>query len=1348
MWGGEQAPSSSRFFGISGNIEGGSATTVANVFISHSSRDNDVAKDIARWLSDRGFHTVFLDIDTESGIPPGADWERVLYRKIESAQAMILVITPAWHESKWCFVEFAQARALGKAIFPVVVAPGGERYIGQNLQHLDIQRDREGGLSRLAEQLVSTVLNAQGGFPWAAGRSPYPGLSSFAEEDAAVFFGRDDDVRNLIERLSARRNQGGVKLLAVLGASGAGKSSVLRAGVLPRLRREQRDWTVLPSFRTRLDLFGEFARAACEILQEPARWSEWRETLLQEADGFAKLIEAIRLHARSSEALVLITIDQGEELLTLANSNDSKRFFEFLGQATRQDLPCIVLLPLRSDLLGRLQDAVQSLSFDEYTLRPFPRERIRQIIEGPARVARIRVETQLVEAAVADMGTEDALPLLAFMLRELYEACSRSGQGEEVGLELSLAQYRSLGDQQTGLNALESVVQRRADDLLKRMRLSPDDLNALRETFVGAMTRIDDEGRYASQPAIWIALPEASRSVLEEFAKARLVTITEEDGVRNVEVAHEALLRKWPLLKNWLDAEREFLVGRNQLRYAADQWTKSGEKNSALLHGLQLTVARQWLTDHPGRFTPVEGRLILASIREDDLRNAREKRLRRGRWAGAAGLAALLLIVVFLSWEGRAAHAEADAASLAVQANLTVAYDPLKAVDLARTAVEKHASISSNSALLESVLSVSPNLLRVWHLGGFRPAALALSSDTSTIASAGERGISIWHGFDPGAPSPSHANLDKVAAQPGVRAGMLAVAWVNGDLFGLREDGTLVITDAGGRDARSVKLLNTTRITAGAIGRSGKLILADLEGQTIQVFDCAIALAQRTATCAGRVVATGYPTALAIDDQDHSAAVGLEQGDLQIVSLSGGPAPPRQLAPVSSRITALAWSPQGDTLAAGTLEGRTLLLGLNGSIQTASEGQDPVTTLGWNHAGDQLASAYSSRHISVRRISESRRTFSTLLARFSGHTDVVRSLMFSADDRMLLSVADDDTARLWSLKSVDPAFAQLPLESHCVLTALTVSMDQKFLAAADNHGHVYVWSMQDQSLVSSIAALDQQIDSLAWSPDGSKLGLGGSGGAVTIVDRSGKKSTEQPSAGSSAVTGLEWLPNGSAILTSGETDGSIHSLSVNGESDISQTLKEGVVLGLAIDPTSGGLFATDDQKRWWTWKSVNDSSPPRSTDTGANRDTVALSPDAHRLVVAGNDGNALVYERNRSGAPVSCRTGERQLDGAAFSSDGKMLAAISSDATLYVWRASGHCDLVAYASLALPGAASSERSLYRPRLISLPRQNVFVVIDSSSRVLFLPADPGLWLDRARVLAGISEQTSSRPVSRN
>jgi hypothetical protein len=210
---------------------------MARIFISHSSHDNDAADQMKVWLASQGFENAFLDKDKRTGIPPDANWEKTLYREVEQSQAVVILQTPNWLASKWCFAEFTQSRALGKAILPVIETPTDGTRIAPDIQTLDLTNDRAGGLERLSRELVRIALDAQGGFKWDASRPPFPGLLAFQEEDATIYFGRDDDIRRLIERVEARRAQGGPKLIALFGSSGSGKSSLLRAGVILRLKR-------------------------------------------------------------------------------------------------------------------------------------------------------------------------------------------------------------------------------------------------------------------------------------------------------------------------------------------------------------------------------------------------------------------------------------------------------------------------------------------------------------------------------------------------------------------------------------------------------------------------------------------------------------------------------------------------------------------------------------------------------------------------------------------------------------------------------------------------------------------------------------------------------------------------------------------------------------------------------------------------------------------------------------------------------------------------------------------------------------------------------------------------------
>jgi energy-coupling factor transporter ATP-binding protein EcfA2 len=665
---------------------------VARVFISHSSLDKEPAARIMTWLKGQGFDTAFLDFDKHAGIPPGADWERTLYREIEQSEAVIIIQTPNWLASKWCFVEFTQARALGKAIFPVIETPTGDTLISPDIQALDLRSDCDGGLEALSRQLTRIALDAQGGFAWDARRPPYPGLLAFQEEDAAIYFGRDDDIRRLIERLNARRAQGGAKLIALLGASGSGKSSLLRAGVIPRLKRAGRTWIVVPPMRPQVRPLDELARALALAGGQGTDWRKLQDDLLgadvaRALDGIAG---DLRIKAGAGEAQILIPVDQAEELFGAADAEQSARFVEIISRAMAYDLPFMAVMALRSDYLGQLQSATHlTARFEEFSLGPLPLARIPQIIQGPARVAGLKVEDAFVAQAARDAETEDALPLLAFALRELLD---RSG-GDNY---LSLDEYKALGDDKGGLTPLENAVRRAADDVLAEAKPADDELSALREAFVPAMVRVNDQGDYVRRPARLDDLPAKSHPLLERLAKARLLIVRQGSDARMVEVAHEALLRKWPRLRSWLDEAREFLVGKQQLEQDLRDWEQApaADKDGALLAGLKLNRARGWLATRPQQLTPQERAFIQASTECAETEAEERRRSQSRRNIARASVAAALLLTCAAAFSGLQWRTAVKAEQTALKAE----QEARRAEGIATAAQEKTAQAQAITA--------------------------------------------------------------------------------------------------------------------------------------------------------------------------------------------------------------------------------------------------------------------------------------------------------------------------------------------------------------------------------------------------------------------------------------------------------------------------------------------------------------------------------------------------------------------------------------------------------------------------------------------------------------------------
>ena len=525
------------------------------IFISHSSKDNAWAERIATWLRGQGYEGIFLDFDPKVGIPTGRDWEKELYHQLRRCRAVIALCSKHFNRSQWCISEVAIASNLGKSLFPVQISPCTAPSLLRKAQITRFTEDPEEGFRRLARGLAEAGLDPKDIFQWDQKRPPYPGLMSFQERDAPVFFGRGEAIREGLDRLHNLRRYGGKALLLVLGASGCGKSSLVRAGVVPRLRRDPETWLVLDPFRPRLDPFAELAEALTKAFS--AKGTPSPEAPATAVD-LQRQLEDLRRASGQRDATVVISIDQFEELLGDGGDSSAEQgiggdpFLAFLREAM-QDLSgrLVVLATLRSDFLGTFQchQKLLGLLFDDLKLGPMEVEGYTQVIEGPAEVAGLRLEPGLSQRLFADTQTGDALPLLAFTLRELWERYGRDG-------DLTLAEYKALG-------GLEGSVQRTADGVIQARTLSHEETQAVRQAFL-AMSRINEQGQYARIPARWEDMQPEAREVLERFVKARLLIRGKENGT--IEVAHEALLRTWPTLKDWLDQSRQELEQQSRVR--------------------------------------------------------------------------------------------------------------------------------------------------------------------------------------------------------------------------------------------------------------------------------------------------------------------------------------------------------------------------------------------------------------------------------------------------------------------------------------------------------------------------------------------------------------------------------------------------------------------------------------------------------------------------------------------------------------------------------------------------------------------------------------------------------------
>jgi hypothetical protein len=280
---------------------------MSDIFISHASADRAHAQRTIEWLRSRGYHSIFLDYEPDMGIAAGSKWLDAIQREVSSATALIFLCSPKSTESQWCFAELAYATMLGTHVFPVKVEPCDPSDLLKSDQWVDLTvgaDDTE--LRKLERGLSESGLDPDDDFERDPDRPVYRGLYAFDEVDAATYFGRSQDITVVSEALGRMQLQADRRLAIVVGSSGCGKSSLVRAGIVPRLKEKRDRWIVVPPFRPEDTPFARLASAL--------------------AAAFAKFDHAIdedEIAARIDDLTGNALVAYGHDLRRLAKQDDA-----------------------------------------------------------------------------------------------------------------------------------------------------------------------------------------------------------------------------------------------------------------------------------------------------------------------------------------------------------------------------------------------------------------------------------------------------------------------------------------------------------------------------------------------------------------------------------------------------------------------------------------------------------------------------------------------------------------------------------------------------------------------------------------------------------------------------------------------------------------------------------------------------------------------------------------------------------------------------------------------------------------------------------------------------------------
>jgi WD40 repeat protein len=663
---------------------------VSRLFLSHSSKNDDWAIALRDWLVRERWSAeadIFLDLDPDRGIVAGEKWRNALEEAATRCEAVLFLVSEAWLASKWCWDEFQLAKERNKKLFallienvPLQTLPNGltaewqvvpllgepsERFVAVH-PHTQQQfpvHIAKSGLARLKRGLEKAGLRAEtfelqpdpaGPFGW---RAVYRGLEALEPQDAAVFFGRDADIVRGIDALRGLASRKSSRLLVILGASGAGKSSYLRGGLWPRLLRDDSQWVPMRAIRSGRGGAvegNEGLLAALEDVHTRFALQTTRAALRESVatpEAFVRLLQNLRQAAarrahldQEPFPLPVLCLDQGEEMFAADAGAESASFLG-LSRAAIDSGEALLLVTIRSDAYSLMQSAPAFADVDQVplSLGPVPQGEIGRVIREPAEALRRKAgpKAPTFDPAVVEQlqqeiaGEPDALPILAFVLQRLMR--------EHTGLAvIGLAEL-----EQTG--GVAAAIEREAEAALADAgygRERATQREVLRRLFIPRLARIDRESK---APQRRVALQRDLPSELAPLARAlterRLLVVraARESGRDTVdgatlEVAHEAMLRHWSTLADLLTEDRDALLLLDGVLTAATDWEKAEHTRKAdfLAHrGSRLFDAQAIGTrglDWEREIGHARGYLAACQARETAEREEREAALEREKW--------------------------------------------------------------------------------------------------------------------------------------------------------------------------------------------------------------------------------------------------------------------------------------------------------------------------------------------------------------------------------------------------------------------------------------------------------------------------------------------------------------------------------------------------------------------------------------------------------------------------------------------------------------------------------------------------------------------------------------------
>ncbi|MFI9556400.1 nSTAND1 domain-containing NTPase [Nonomuraea endophytica] len=1117
--------------------------------------------------------------------------------------------------------------------------------------------------------------------------APYLGLAAFRQRDAERFHGRERLVERVRTMVSERR------FVAVLGASGSGKSSLLRAGLLPALAGRP-SLVLTPGAHP----LREYATGLGAMLGVAP--GGLLGDLTERPAGLGLLTRQVVAKEGSERDFVLVA-DQFEEVFTLCQDAAERAAFiaALVAAAGDPGNRTRVVIGVRTDFYhhcAQHPDLAEVLQDAQVLVGPMTAEELHQAITQPAVDLGYRVETALVSRLVADAtGQAGVLPLLSHTLLETW----RRRRGNTV----SLTGYEATG-------GIERAVAQSSEAVYNALGADGQALVRqifLRLTALGEGT--EDTRRRISRGEL--DHPRAAE-VLEALARARLITLHGDA----VEIAHEALIRSWPRLRGWLAEDRDGLRVHRQITEAAEAWEEEARDHAALHRGTRLAVALEWAAAHRPLLSPRERDFLAASATAA----AEDQAAARRRARGLRRLTALLAVLVMLTtattiYAVRSEQAATRQRDLALSQKVAGEADRLRQTDPALSA-----QLSLAAYRLSPTEDARNSLLRVFatpyatRLTGHsdRVNSVAVSPDGHTLISAsrdrtaqlwditrphrprrlavltGHRGnvnaaafspdgrlaataswdhtVRLWNLSDPGRPPavlPHDANVNAVAFSPDGR--LLATA---GD------DRIARVWDVAGLRVAASLRGHSAAVVSVAFSPDGRTLATGGFDQTARLWD--LADPDRPVSLRGH---TGPVAWVAYRPDGHLLATAGNDGDVRLWQVDGTRARARaRVGEHEDIVRSVAFSADGRTLVSAGHDDAVRL------TDVADPDRPRALTTFTGHTGNAVSAVFAPGGRTLASASDDYtvRLWDLPYPALTGHTGGVYWLAFSPDGRTLATVGEDRALHLWDVAEPGRTRQRAVLTGHdAAVWGVTFSPDGATAATAAYDRTVRLWDVAAArpGPLATLTGHTANVNAAAFSPDGTTLASGSLDTTVRFTDVRDPRRPRHSggfTADAEGVNTLAFSPDGRTLATAGWD----HDARLWNVTDLSRPIPLSTLTGhadginsLAYSP-DGRTLATasfDRTARLWD---VTDPAHAHALATlnghTGSVSMVAFSPDGRRLATTGNDRSLRLWDLADRRRPVEMASLSAHADGVssvAFGPDGHTVATGSHDRTALVW---------------------------------------------------------------------------------